>query len=108
MDNFPSRGLLLEHDRAAIEEPGTIVEMERGNRDRSRDLKVELSRLNVHIWPLRAPGPNAIEYFLEEPLIFFTSVGSMREFARVEDRGIIGKSRAEAVPIEVVECLDEV
>lgn len=108
MDDLPFAGLLLQHDRTAVEEARTIVEMKSGDRDSPGDLKIELSRLNVHVRPLRTAGANAIEYFPEETLELLTSVGAMRELARVEDRGIIGKSGAETVPIEVAECLDEV
>ena len=36
------------------------------------------------------------------------SVGATRELARVENSGIVGKSSAKTVPLEIVECLDEI
>jgi hypothetical protein len=33
---------------------------------------------------------------------------TMREFAWMEDGGVVGESGAEAVPVKIVECLDEI
>ena len=82
--------------------------MECRDRDGSHDLKVEVARLNVHEWTLRSVSTNAIEYFPEESFKLFTPGGTVRKLARIEDRCTIGKRGAEVVPIEVVECLDEV
>ena len=50
---------------------------------------------------------NAIEHFLKSLLKFLAAIGTVREFARVEDGGIVCEEGAELVPIKIVECLDE-
>ena len=65
VNNLPSRGLLLQNDCAAVQESGTIVQMESGYRYCSHHLKLKVSRLNVHVRCLRAANTNAVEHVLE-------------------------------------------
>jgi hypothetical protein len=108
VNDLPSGCLLLQDDRAAIQESRTIVEMEGDNRDISGDLKMKIPRLDVHIRCLRSARANAVEHLLKRLLKFLASVGTMREFARIEDRSIVGESSAEAIPVKIVECLNEI
>src|ERR1700745_1548298 len=99
VNNLPSRGLLLQNDCAAVQESGTIVQMESGYRYCSHHLKLKVSRLNVHVRCLRAANTNAVEYVLEESLEFIASVGAMRKLTWIENSRVICECGAEVVPI---------
>jgi len=108
VDNLPSRGLLLQNDCAAVQESGTIIEMESGHRYCSHHLKLKVPRLDIHVRRLCAAGPNAVEYLLEESLEFIASGGAMRKLPWIENSRVIGECGAEVVPIQIVKCPNEV
>ena len=108
VDNLPSGGLLLQNDCAAIQESGTIVEMEGRNRYCSYHLKLKVSRLNIDVRRMCAARPNSVKYLLEEPLEFIASLGATGKLSRIENCRVVGKCGAKAVPIQIVECLDEI
>ncbi len=82
--------------------------MEGNDRYVPRDLKTQIPGLDVHVRSLGSSRSNVIEHLLKRSLIFLASVGATRELAWVEDGGIVGKSSAKTVPLEIVECLDEI
>jgi hypothetical protein len=94
VDDLPAGRLFSKNDRATVQESGPIIEMERGNRYCSRHLKLEISRLNIHVRSSCATGTNIVEYFLEEALEFSAPLGAMRKLARIEDSRIVGEGAA--------------
>lgn len=108
MDNLPARSLLLQHDGAPIEEPGAVIRVECGDGDISGDLQFKISCLNVHVRSLSPTRANAIEYLLKVSLNIFATIGAVWKLARVKHGRVIRKEGSETVPVQIVECANEI
>ena len=108
MDDLPSVRSFLQNDGAPVQKSWPVIEMKGRDRDVPRNLDFKVNEMQVHVWTLRSSSANALEDLLKCLLKFLASVGAMGRISRKEDRSVICKKTSKLVPVEVVECRDEV
>ena len=108
MDDLPSARPSLQNDGAPVQKSRPVIEMKSRDSNVSRDLNLKVNGMQVHVWTPRSSSANAPEDLLKCSLKFLASVGAMGRIARKEDRRVICKKTSKLVPVEVVECRDEV
>ena len=84
MYDLPAHAGLVQHDGSAIEKSGSVVEVERRNREIAIDLKVHILWLNVHVWSHRFLATNLTENYFEGLLKLITSVCELGKSPRIE------------------------
>ena len=74
MYDLPTQPSLVQYYGSAIEKSRSVVEVEGRNRDITKDLKVQILWLNMHICSRRFPVPNLLEDYFERLFKLITSV----------------------------------
>lgn len=108
MNDLPFVRSFPQNDGAPVQKSRPVIEMKGRDSDVSRDLNLKVHGMQVHVWTLGSSSANALEDLLKCSLKFPASVGAMGRISWKEDRRVICKKGSKLVPIEVVECHDEV
>ncbi len=107
MHNLPAFVGSIEHNRSSIEKSGPVIQMKCRDCNISKDLKLQIFGLNVHVRRFRLAAANLIEDQFECLLEPIPPTGALREAARIEDGGIVRKCETKRLPVEIVERTDE-
>jgi len=104
MYDFPTFIRFVQHDRPSVDEPHSIVEMERHDGHIFEGLYSQFAWLNVHVRSCRFVAAYLLEHRLERLLEFRTTVGAFWYRARIKHGGIVIEGESELLPIQVIEC----
>jgi hypothetical protein len=107
VNDFPPCSSTTKDKGPPVEKSRPITEMERSNREVAEHLDLQIFRPQIHERRLCLSVANLRKDDLECFLILRTSVRTLREGARIEDRRVVIERETECIPVEIVESADE-
>jgi len=98
---------LHQHKSSPVDESWPVIQVKCNDRGFSCHLYLHSTGLNIHKWRFLTTSANLLKNFAESSFELSAPLRPFGNCPRIEHRRIIGKKRAEMVPLKIVKRLDK-